>query len=79
MMALNASYTKVSVKIPPISHLSSNEMKILNGRDSEYSPEGEIISSWVEELNFILKVNFANQTFKVELSSSRAFSFKYAI
>jgi hypothetical protein len=35
LMALNASQTRCSVNGAPISHLSSNDMKILNGRDSE--------------------------------------------
>lgn len=43
-MALRASYIKASVSGEPISHLSRREMKILKGRDSEYSPEGVNIS-----------------------------------
>lgn len=42
--ALRASYIRASVSREPISHLSRREMKILKGRDSEYSPEGVNIS-----------------------------------
>jgi hypothetical protein len=51
LRALKASIIIASVKGPPISHLSSREMKILKGRDSGYSVDGENISVFRYEMS----------------------------
>lgn len=48
LIAFSESKTKTSVNGAPTSHLSSREMNILKGLDSEYSPEGAHISSCID-------------------------------